>query len=143
MPRVFSPRRQALCLRTLSARLDAVFWAAARVAIPSEVQAHVALVINVGRDMLLGGPITTRKGVLRLRDSDREVLNTHSRFLEVDLNPERIVDIKDASGNSVLEHYRSTRKRCASIWRFSPMSGPIGPLLPWRPRRVSSNSSCQ
>ncbi len=56
----------------------------------AEVQAHAALVLNVDHDMLLPGPIATRKGDLRFRETDREVLNAHSRYLEIDLNPERI-----------------------------------------------------
>jgi ATP-binding cassette, subfamily B, putative efflux pump len=95
----------------------------------AEVQAHVALVLEVDRDMLMPAPIAIRKGLLRLRDADREVLNVHSRFLEVDLNPERIVDIKDTFGNSLLEHYRSTHRRRAPIRRFLAYVRPYWPYV--------------
>jgi subfamily B ATP-binding cassette protein MsbA len=96
---------------------------------PKQVQAHVALVLNVDRDMLLPGPMATAKSVPHLREADRETLNAHSRYLEVDLNPERIVDVKDAFGNSVKEQYRGNHVKRASIRRFLTYVKPYWPFV--------------
>jgi ABC-type multidrug transport system fused ATPase/permease subunit len=96
---------------------------------PSEIQSQVVLVLNVDRDMLLPAPITARRMMLNISQHDRELLDSNSRYLEIDLNRERIVDIKDAFGNSILERYRATRKRPAPIWRFLSYIKPYWPFV--------------
>lgn len=96
---------------------------------PAEIQSQLVLVLNVDRDMLLPAPITARKMMLNISQHDREQLDANSHYLEIDLNRERIVDIKDAFGNSILERYRTTRKRPAPVWRFLTYIKPYWPYV--------------
>ncbi|MGH8646554.1 MAG: hypothetical protein ACREX4_19675 [Gammaproteobacteria bacterium] len=52
--------------------------------------------------MLVPGPIPLRQSPVALRAEDLRGLQENSRFLEMDLSPARILDIKDPWGNSVL-----------------------------------------
>ncbi|MBI4006307.1 MAG: ABC transporter ATP-binding protein [Gammaproteobacteria bacterium] len=95
---------------------------------PADIQAHAVLVLNVDQDMLLPAPITARRRTLRLDESERRLLDANSRYLEIDLNPERIIDIKDTFGNSVSNWYRR-RERRTPIWRFLAHVKPYWPYV--------------
>jgi ATP-binding cassette, subfamily B, putative efflux pump len=96
---------------------------------PADIQAHAVLVLKVDRDMLLPGPITARRRALRLDEAGRALLDQHSRYLELDLNRERILDVKDSLGNSVVDWYRSRSKHNAPIWRFLAYVKPYWPYV--------------
>jgi subfamily B ATP-binding cassette protein MsbA len=98
-------------------------------AAPSDIQAHAVLVLNVDPDMLLPAPITVRRRALRLTEAERRLLDSQSSYLEIDLNPERILDIKDAFGNSVYEWHRHRGKRRAPIRRFLFYIKPYWPFV--------------
>ncbi|MBM2830788.1 MAG: multidrug transporter ATP-binding protein [Gammaproteobacteria bacterium] len=98
-------------------------------AAPADIQAHVVLVLNVDQDVLLPAPITARRRALRLDESQRRLLDAHSRYLEIDLNPERIVDVKDTFGNSVFDRYRGHGRRRTPIWRFLAHVKPYWPYV--------------
>lgn len=98
-------------------------------ALPAEIQSRAVLVLNVDSDMLLAAPVSARRMILNMAQQDRAVLDSHSRYLEVDLNPERVVDIKDAFGNSILERYRATRRHPAPVWRFLSYIKPYWPYV--------------
>ncbi len=96
---------------------------------PAEIQSYTVLVLNVDPDMLLSAPVSARKQLLHLADRDRALLDANSRYLEVDLNRERILDIKDTFGNSIHERYHGTRKRRAPVWRFLAYIKPYWPYV--------------
>lgn len=83
------------------------------------VGGYVALSLRVDADMLVPGPMPLRQGPGALRAEDLRLLQENSRYLEMDLSPARIIDIKDVWGNSVANRYGATReRRKAPILRF-------------------------
>jgi ATP-binding cassette, subfamily B, putative efflux pump len=96
---------------------------------PSDIQAHMVLVLNVDQDMLLAGPITSRRGTPQLEDTKRTLLDSHSRYLEIDLNPERIIDVKDSFGNSVIQRYGERGSPRTPVWRFLAYIKPYWPFV--------------
>ena len=79
---------------------------------------YAVLVLDVDEDMLLPGPIPQSKIPARLRAQDLQGLQARSYFLEVDLSPKRIQDVKDGLGNSILARYHQQDQGRAPIWRF-------------------------
>ena len=61
---------------------------------------------------------TARSQSLNLDSAQRQEIDAHSQFLEVDLNPERISDVKDVFGNSIFERYKERENKQTPIWRF-------------------------
>ncbi len=96
---------------------------------PAAIEAHAVLVLNIDQDMLLPGPITSRRNAANLDAAQRELLDSHSRYLEVDLNPERITDIKDAFGNSILQRFRGREGPRTPVWRFLSYIKPYWPYV--------------
>ncbi|MGH8656645.1 MAG: ABC transporter ATP-binding protein, partial [Gammaproteobacteria bacterium] len=79
---------------------------------------YVVLSLKVDADILVPGPIPLRQSPVALRAEDLKRLQENSRFLEMDLSPARILDIKDPWGNSVAGRYRASERGKLPIWRF-------------------------
>ncbi len=79
---------------------------------------YVVLSLKVDADILVPGPIPLRQSPVALRAEDLKGLQENSRFLEMDLSPARILDIKDPWGNSVASRYRASERGKLPIWRF-------------------------
>ena len=96
---------------------------------PNDLKKYVILVLSVDRDMLLPGPITESQHSLRVDTTERQAMDSHSHFLEVDLNPERITDVKDAFGNSIIERFHERENRRTPVWRFLTYLKPYWPFI--------------
>jgi subfamily B ATP-binding cassette protein MsbA len=96
---------------------------------PQDIKKYAVLVLSVDQDMLLPGPITERKHSSSLDENERQQINVNSHYLEVDLNPERITDVKDPFGNSMVERYRERENRRTPVWRFLAYLKPYWPLV--------------
>lgn len=94
-----------------------------------EAREHVALVLDVEEDMLATAPVPARKLPAGMRPEDVRELQGRSRFFEVDLNPKRIVDIKDALGDSIVGRFRRQDRGRAPVWRFLGYARPYWPLV--------------
>lgn len=94
-----------------------------------EAREHVALVLQIDEDMVAAAPIPTRKLPTGMRPEDIRELQTRSRFFEVDINPKRIIDVKDALGDSVLGRFRRLDRGRAPIWRFLGYAKPYWPFV--------------
>jgi hypothetical protein len=90
---------------------------------------YAVLVLDVDEDMLLPGPIPQRKIPAKLRSQDLQGLQARSYFLEVDLSPKRIQDVKDSLGNSILARYHQQDQKRAPIWRFLAYIKPYWPYV--------------
>lgn len=95
---------------------------------PEQVRDYVVLVLQVDSDMLLPGAVSGRRELANLSPTERERLDQQAHYLEVDLNPERILDIKDPLGNSVLDRYERS-ERPTAIWRFLAYIKPYWPFV--------------
>lgn len=78
---------------------------------------HVVLVLDVDRDMLVTAPLPALQAG-DTSEADLARLQSHSRYLEMDLAPVRIVAVKDALGNGVRERYRPHRRGRPPVLRF-------------------------
>jgi len=96
---------------------------------PQDIKKYAVLVLSVDQDMLLPGPITEGKNSSSLDENERQQINANSHYLEVDLNSERITDVKDAFGNSIIERYRERENRGTPVWRFLAYLKPYWPLV--------------
>lgn len=90
---------------------------------------YVALVIEADDDMLASASIPARKLPPALAPADLARLQACSRYPDVDVNAKRIVDAKNALGDSVLRKYLPTEKGRAPIWRFLAYVGPYWPYV--------------
>jgi len=90
---------------------------------------YVVLSLRVDGDMLVPGPIPLRQSPVALRAEDLKGLQENSRFLEMDLSPARILDIKDPWGNSVAGRYRTLERGKLPIWRFLAYLKPYWPFV--------------
>ncbi len=90
---------------------------------------YAVLVLDVDEDMLLPGPIPQRKIPAKLRAQDLHRLQARSYFLEVDLSPKRIQDVKDGLGNSILARYHQADQGRAPVWRFLAYVKPYWPYV--------------
>jgi ABC-type multidrug transport system fused ATPase/permease subunit len=95
-------------------RLTAAFAAAA----PDGQSGHVVLALDVDADMLVGGPIAARYLPPGLAAEEVMALQAASQFPEVDISAARIVDVKNALGDSVHARYEHHDNRRAAVWRF-------------------------
>lgn len=89
--------------------------------------AYAVLVLDVDEDMLVPGPIPQRRVPPGLCTRDLHRLQAHSYFLEMDLSPKRIQDVKDGLGNSIIRRYKQKEKGGAPIWRFLAYIKPYWP----------------
>ena len=96
---------------------------------PIDIKKYAVLVLSVDRDMLLPDPITGSHTSLRLDATQRQEINSKSHYLEVDLNRERITDVKDAFGNSIVERFRERQSRQTPVWRFLSYLKPYWPFV--------------
>jgi ATP-binding cassette, subfamily B, putative efflux pump len=95
-------------IRLLTAALDA-----------SETDPEqVVLVLDLDADMLVGGPIAQRYLPNGLAADEVRRLQGNSRYPEVDVSAARIVDVKNALGDSVHARYMPRHQRRAPVWRF-------------------------
>jgi ABC-type multidrug transport system, ATPase and permease components len=94
-----------------------------------EITEHVVLVLTVDQDMLLPGPIPQRKILRGIGTKDLRRLQAHSRFLEMDVSPKRILDVKDGLGNSVSARYKAKEKGRTPLWRFLAYVKPYWPYV--------------
>ena len=98
-------------IRLLAAALDA--------AAPADAEAeHVVLVLDLEADMLTHAPIAQRRLPAGLTDDQVQRLQADSRYPEVDVSAARIVDVRNALGDSVRAHYAPRDHRRAPVWRF-------------------------
>jgi len=95
---------------------------------PEHIAKYVVLVLDVDNDMLLPGTVSGRRELASLRPADQTYLDHQASYLEVDLNPERIVDIKDPLGNSIMDRYEDA-ERPTAIWRFLAYIKPYWPFV--------------
>ena len=79
---------------------------------------NVVLVLDLDDDMLVSGPISARLLPARLAVDDVVRLQAASRYPEVDVSAARVVDVKDARGDSVMARYEQRDTRRAAVWRF-------------------------
>lgn len=79
---------------------------------------YVALVLDLDADMLMSGPITQRRLPPGLAADEVKRLQLRSRYPEVDISAARIVDVRNALGDSVRSRYEPRNHRRAAIWRF-------------------------
>lgn len=91
--------------------------------------AYVAVVLDVDEDMLLPAPVPERKLPAGLRSDDIARLQRRSAFLEVDVNPHRVRDVKNGFGDSVLRRYRAAPRPRAALWRFLGYARPYWPYV--------------
>jgi len=102
-------RWEDICL--LTAALDA--------AAPEKPEPeYVVLALDLDSDMLVTGPITQRRLPPGLTPEDVRRLQARSRYLEVDVSAARIIDVKNALGDSVRALYTPRDRRRAPVWRF-------------------------
>ena len=85
--------------------------------------------LGVDRDMLLADPISGSNSSLRFDETERQEIDSNSHYLEVDLNPERITDVKDAFGNSIIERFHERENRRTPVWRFLAYLKPYWPFV--------------
>jgi subfamily B ATP-binding cassette protein MsbA len=86
------------------------------------------LVIEIDPDMLLAGPIPSRRVPL-LEPGRLAALQRRSRYLETDLNPERILDVKDGFGNSIRARFEEGPTSRSALHRFLAYLKPYWPLV--------------
>ena len=87
-------------------------------ALPTAEAEHVVLVLDLDADMLVRGPITQRRLPSGLTADEIKRLQAGSRYPDVDVSAARIIDIKNALGDSVRAHYAPRDHRRAPVWRF-------------------------
>ncbi|MHB8454376.1 MAG: ABC transporter ATP-binding protein [Acidiferrobacterales bacterium] len=98
-------------IRLLTAALDDVA--------PETMPAgNVVLVLDLDADMLVTGPITRRRLPAGIAPEVTRSLQLRSRYPEVDISAARIVDVKNAIGDSVRALYEPRDRRRAPVWRF-------------------------
>ncbi len=98
-------------IRLLTAALDD--------AAPERLAAgNVVLVLDLDADMLVTGPITQRRLPPGIAPEVTRSLQLRSRYPEVDISAARIVDIKNALGDSVRALYEPRDRGRAPVWRF-------------------------
>lgn len=85
---------------------------------PDAEPAHAILVLDLDADMLISGPIAQRRLPPGLAADDVKRLQARSRYPEVDVSAARIIDVKNALGDSVRARYQQRDPRRASLWRF-------------------------
>ena len=90
---------------------------------------HVVLVLDIDADMLVGGPITQRRLPPGIAPEDALSLQARSRYPEVDVSAARIVDVKNALGDSVRTLYLPRESRRAPVWRFLAYVRPYWPYV--------------
>ncbi|MDX1411378.1 MAG: hypothetical protein R3351_04425, partial [Nitrospirales bacterium] len=96
---------------------------------PIDIKQYAVLVLGVDRDMLLPDPISGSNSSLRLDETERQEIDSNSHYLEVDLNPERITDVKDPFGNSIIERFHERENRRTPVWRFLAYLKPYWPFV--------------
>ena len=74
-----------------------------------EINKYVILVLSIDPDMLLAGPLVARRVVDSVDERRWKEIDSNTHYLEVDLNPERILDVKDPFGNSIIARYKDRR----------------------------------
>jgi subfamily B ATP-binding cassette protein MsbA len=79
---------------------------------------HVALALDLDKDMLVSGPIAQRRLPATVAVEDLSRLQARSRFPEVDVSPRRIRDVKNALGDSVRRRFEPHERGRAAVWRF-------------------------
>jgi ABC-type multidrug transport system fused ATPase/permease subunit len=85
---------------------------------------QVMLAIEADADMLVASPVPERRLPGSLRAPDVKQLQAHSSYAEVDINPQRIRDVKNGAGDSILHRYRSQPRGRAPVWRFLAYAKP-------------------
>ncbi|HAZ61472.1 MAG TPA: ABC transporter ATP-binding protein [Gammaproteobacteria bacterium] len=80
--------------------------------------AYVVLVLEVDEDMLVRGPLPRRRAGPGMPEERLAALQSQSRFLEMDLAAQRVVGVKDATGNDVTARYRTRRPPRVPLLRF-------------------------
>ncbi|MCC7412356.1 MAG: ABC transporter ATP-binding protein [Gammaproteobacteria bacterium] len=91
--------------------------------------AHAVLVLDVDEDMLQPAPIPARRLAPAVDAQLLARLQARSRYLETDLSRERIVDVKDALGNSIRARFERGGASRAPVWRFLAYIRPYWPYV--------------
>lgn len=95
----------------------------------TESGGHAVLVLNVDRDLMASAPLPRRRAPASISAADLQRLQAQSRYLEMDLNRERIVDVKDALGNSIRHRFEEQRRGPAPVARFLGYARPYALLI--------------
>ena len=95
-----------------------LLMAALAAAAPESEPEHAVLVLELDADMLVSGPIAQRRLPPTLTMDEVKRLQARSRYPEVDVSAARIVDVRNALGDTVRARYETGDRRRASLWRF-------------------------
>ncbi len=89
----------------------------------------MVLVLDVDDDMLIKSPIPHSRLGIELTKNQRNHLQSISYYLEVDINPERIEDVKNISGNSIQSQIEHKSDHKSSLLRFMSYIKPYWPYV--------------
>jgi subfamily B ATP-binding cassette protein MsbA len=89
----------------------------------------VALALELEEDMLACAPIPAQRLPASLRADDVARLQATSAYCEVDITRQRIHDVKNGFGDSVLARYRNGSARRTPMWRFLAYARPYLPYV--------------
>lgn len=118
-------QRLLACLGAAASRAAAAQAAEDGVPGPAE---PVVLVLDVDTDMLVPAPLPAREAGAA-DAAGLAVLQRHSAYLDMDLHPGRILDVKDGQGDSLRARFRGTARRRAPVLRFLAYMRPYWPLV--------------
>lgn len=90
---------------------------------------YAVLVINADPDMLLPAPVPLRTPPAQIALEELEDLQQRSAYLEMDLSPQRVLDVRDALGNSIRNRYANTPRRRNALRRFLSHARPYAPWI--------------
>ncbi len=83
-----------------------------------EAVKYVVLVLDLHEDVVVASPIPLQRLPAILRREDRQQLQSRSMYLEVDINPEHIVDVKDGLGNSIKSKFEERKDEPTPVARL-------------------------
>ncbi|MDH3380341.1 MAG: ABC transporter ATP-binding protein/permease [Gammaproteobacteria bacterium] len=95
----------------------------------AEAANYVVLVLELHEDMVVASPIPLQRIPPGLRREECQGLQGRSMFLEVDVSPEHIVDVKDGLGNSVKLQFEPRTDQPAPIARLLAYMKPYWPYV--------------
>jgi len=90
---------------------------------------HVAIVIDVEEDMLVGSPIPESRLPPDVRPGDIRQLQAGSCYAEVDVSEHRIRDVRNGFGDSILKRFKERTDARTPIWRFLAYAKPYWPFV--------------
>ncbi|MFZ5518090.1 MAG: ABC transporter ATP-binding protein [Candidatus Zhuqueibacterota bacterium] len=84
----------------------------------SNVNDYKILVLNIDEDILEPSPIPEVRIPASIGEKGRLLLQSQSFYAETDINPSRIVGVRDAFGDTITDAYRIREKNYNPLWRF-------------------------